>query len=137
MSWKSAKVAIIEKRTTTSMIGLIRGRVTRQYLCQALAPSISAASCRSGLTVWRPARRVMAKNGMPRQTFTAIRQPMASVPSPSHRIRFEISPAFMSIQLNTLNVASNIHCQASVLRTVGTIQGRSMDARTIRLNRKW
>ena len=43
----------------------------------------------------------------------------------------------MSIQLNTLNVASNIHCQASVLRTVGTIHGRSMDARTIRLNRKW
>jgi hypothetical protein len=52
-------------------------------------------------------------------------------------MRFEISPAFMSIQLNTLNVASNIHCQASVLRTVGTIQGRSIDARTIRLKRKW
>jgi hypothetical protein len=39
--------------------------------------------------------------------------------------------------LNTLNVASNIHCQASVLRTVGTIQGSSIPALTIRLNRKW
>ena len=34
----------------------------------------------------------------------------------------------MSIQLNTLNVASNIHCHASVLRTVGMIQGRSIPA---------
>jgi hypothetical protein len=42
-------------------MGLIRGRVTRQKRCQALAPSISAASCRSGLTVCRPASRVMAK----------------------------------------------------------------------------
>ena len=30
-----------------------------------------------------------------------------------------MSPAFRSIQLNTLNVASNIHCQASVLRPSG------------------
>jgi len=79
----------------------------------------------------------MAKKGMPRHTLTRIRQPIAMVPSPSHRIRCEMSPTFMSTQLNTLNVASNIHCQASVLRTVGTIQGRSIPARTIRLNRKW
>jgi len=48
-----------------------------------------------------------------------------------------MTPTFRSTQLNTLNVASNIHCQASVLRTVGTIQGRSIPALTIRLNRKW
>ena len=89
MNWKSANVAIIEKRTTTSMIGLMSGRVTRQKRSHALAPSISAASCKSGLIVWSPASSVMAKNGMP-DTFTAIRQPIASVPSPSHRIRSEM-----------------------------------------------
>jgi len=136
MSWKSANVAIIENRTTTSMIGLIKGSVTRQNRCQALARSISAASCRSGLTVCSPASSVMAKKGMPRHTLTRIRQPIASVPSPSHRMRVEMTPMFRSTQLNTLNVASNIHCQARVLRTVGTIQGKSIDARTIRLNRK-
>jgi hypothetical protein len=41
----------------------------------------------------------MAKNGMPRQTFTAIRHPMAKTPSPSHRMRLEINPAFISDQL--------------------------------------
>ena len=79
----------------------------------------------------------MAKNGMPRHTFTAIRHPIARTPSPSQRMRLEMMPALMSIQLNTLNVESNIHCQASVLSTVGMIHGRSIPARTIRLNRKW
>ena len=69
--------------------------------------------------------------------MTVIRQPIASVPSPSQRILLLMRPAFIRTQLKTLNVASNIHCHASVLRTVGTIQGSSMDARTILLNLKW
>ena len=41
----------------------------------------------------------------------------------------------LMIQLNTLNVASNIHNHAKVLSTVGTINGRRTAARVKRENR--
>ena len=77
MSWKSEKVWIIEKTTTTMVTGLSRGKVTCQKRRQPLAPSSEAASWRSGLMVWSPARSVMAKNGMPRQVFTTMAHHMA------------------------------------------------------------
>src|SRR5581483_85084 len=41
---------------TTILIGIIDGKVTCQNVCQALAPSIRAASCREGSTAFSPAR---------------------------------------------------------------------------------
>ena len=63
---------MIEKTTTTTVTGLRSGQVTCQKRYQPLAPSSDAASWRSGLMVWSPARRVMAKKGMPRQVFTTM-----------------------------------------------------------------
>ena len=40
----------------TMLIGLITGKTTRQNVCQALAPSTSAASRSVGSTALRPAR---------------------------------------------------------------------------------
>ena len=88
----------------------------------------------------------MAKNGKPRQTLTKITEVMAMPGSPSHsgprknpQFSFRTSPKIListchsqrRVQLNTLNVASNIHSQASVLRTVGTIKGSNTVARVI------
>ena len=61
MSWKSEKVWMMEKTTTTMVTGLSSGHVTCQKRFQPLAPSSEAASCRSGLMVWSPASKVMAK----------------------------------------------------------------------------
>src|SRR5437870_8126788 len=47
-----------------------------------------------------------------------------------------MKPARKSGQLSTLNVGSNIQRQAKVESTVGTMNGSSMDARTMRLPRK-
>ena len=49
-----------EKSVTTIVTGRSSGQVIRQKRCQALAPSMAAASWSSGLTVWSPARSVMA-----------------------------------------------------------------------------
>jgi len=46
MSWKSEKVWITEKTTTTSVTGLSSGQVTLTNFDQDEAPSISAASYR-------------------------------------------------------------------------------------------
>jgi hypothetical protein len=81
MSWKSEKVWMIENTTTTMVIGFNRGQVTCQNRFQPLAPSSEAASWRSGLIVWRPASRVMAKNGMPRHVFTTIAHQSPYTPS--------------------------------------------------------
>ena len=46
-------------------------------------------------------------------------------------------PGWYSDQLSTLKVGSNIHFQAKVESTVGMMKGRSIEARTSRLPRKW
>jgi hypothetical protein len=80
MSWKSEKVWITEKTTTTRVTGLRRGHVTCQKRCHPLAPSSEAASCRSGLMVCSPASSVIAKKGMPRQVLTTMAHHMPQTP---------------------------------------------------------
>ena len=45
-------------------------------------------------------------------------------------------PALYRVQFSTLKVGSNIHFHAKVESTVGMMNGRSIEARTIRLKRK-
>src|SRR6266436_8318682 len=136
MSWKSEKVWMIENTTTTTVTGLRRGHVTCQKRCQPLAPSSEAASWRSVLMVWSPASRVMAKKGMPRHVLTTMAHHMPYVPSDRKGSLVVMKPPWYRSQLSTLKVGSNIHRHAKVLSTVGTMKGRSMDARTMRLPRK-
>jgi hypothetical protein len=123
-----------EKRTTTMVTGMSRGQVTLQKRCQALAPSMAAASSTSGFTVCSPASSVMAKKGIPRHTLTRMTETMAVIGPPSQSTRNRIRPRWNMIQFRMLKVGSNIHFQASVERTVGTIHGSSMEARISRLN---
>jgi hypothetical protein len=81
MSWKSANAWMTENTTTTSVMGMSRGHVTCRNRFQPPAPSRAAASCSSGLMVWSPASRVMAKNGMPRHVLTTIAHQRAHVVS--------------------------------------------------------
>src|SRR5688572_10049473 len=68
---RSAKFAIQMVRSITVMaiIGARNGSVTLQNCCQPVAPSIAAASYKSFGIDCNAASKVMAKNGMPNQTF--------------------------------------------------------------------
>src|SRR2546425_3894392 len=66
-----------------------------------------------------------------------ITEPRARRGSVSQPMRVWMRPSLKSDQLSTLNVGSNIHFQAKVESTVGTMKGRSIEARTRRLPRKW
>ncbi len=68
------------------------GQVTCQNRAQGRAPSIAAASWSSGLMVCRPASRVMAKKGTPRQILMTMIDVMARSGSPSQLMRVVISP---------------------------------------------
>ena len=128
---------MIENSTTTIVTGRSSGQVMCQKRCHGRAPSIAAASLSSGLMVCRPARRLMAKNGTPRQTLTTMIENIARSGSPSQLIERLMSPSWNSPQLMTLKVGSNIHFQAKVESTVGMMKGRRMKARTIALPLKW
>ena len=117
--------------------GSSRGQVTCQKRCQGRAPSMAAASCSSGLIVCRPASRLMAKNGTPRQTLTMMIEVIARSGSPSQLMRCVMKPSWNSVQLMTLKVGSNIHFQAKVDSTVGMMKGSRMKARTSALPLKW
>ena len=109
--------------------GSSSGQVTCQKRCQGLAPSMAAASLSSGLMVCRPASRLMAKNGTPRQMLTMMIEIMARSGSPSQLMRPVITPSWKRSQLRTLKVGSNIHFQAKVDSTVGMMKGSRMKAR--------
>ena len=49
-----------ENKTMTNVTGNSNGQVTCRKRCQALAPSIAAASCSSGLIVCKPASKLIA-----------------------------------------------------------------------------
>src|SRR5688572_3699130 len=136
MSWKSEKVWITENTTTTTVTGLRRGQVTCQKRRHPMAPSRAAAPWRSGLIVCRPASRVMAKHGMPRQVLTTMAHHRAQVPSLRKGSLVVMTPVVYRSQFRTLKVGSNIHRQAKVDSTVGMMKGSSMEARTRRLPRK-
>src|SRR5471030_3398278 len=70
---RSAKLAIQMVRSITVMaiIGARNGSVTFLNCCQPVAPSIEAASYRSLGIDCNAASNVIAKNGMPNQTFAS------------------------------------------------------------------
>src|SRR5919107_4067804 len=98
MSWKSVKVNSTEKVITTAMSGESIGRVMKRNRCQDVAPSRVAASWSEGEIVWRPASRVIATNGMPRQTLVKITVARALLGLPRKLIGESITPRFMSAQ---------------------------------------
>src|SRR5215210_7039527 len=106
MSWKSVKVNSTENVITTAMSGDSIGNVMWRKRCQGVAPSSVAASCSEGEMVWSPASRVMATNGMPRQTFVKMTVARALLGEPKKLMGEEISPSFMSDQEITENCVS-------------------------------
>ena len=83
-----------ENSTTTIVTGSSSGQVMCQKRCQGLAPSIAAASFRSGLIVCRPASSEIAKNGTPRQMLTMMIDSIARSPSPSQLIAERMKPVW-------------------------------------------
>src|SRR4026207_2503833 len=79
----------------------------------------------------------MAKNGMPRQVLTRIAHHIAQSPSDRNGSRVAMKPVGYRSQFSTLKVGSNIHRHAKADSTVGMMNGSSIEARTMRLNRKW
>src|SRR5260370_31691971 len=117
--------------------GSSSGQVMCQNRCQGLAPSMAAASFSSGLMVCRPASRLMAKNGTPRQMLTMMIEVMARSGSRSQLMGAVMIPRWNSVELMTLKVGSNIHFQAKVDSSVGMMNGSRMKARTSALPLKW
>ena len=79
----------------------------------------------------------MPKNGSPRHVLTRMTETMASVGLPSHDGPCCMSPKYIRPRLNSPMPGSRIHCQATVLSTVGTMNGSRSTARAIPLNRKF
>src|SRR5271166_6282982 len=98
MSWKSVNVSSTENVMTTAMIGDSIGRVTNRNRCQGPAPSSVAASYSEGEMVCKPASKVMATNGMPRQTFAAITDHRAFQGLPRKSMYWWMSPSLISDQ---------------------------------------
>src|SRR5215475_1956470 len=134
MSWKSVKVNRTENVITTAMIGVSSGYVTWRNICQRLAPSMMAASYSDGGTVCRPASRVMAMNGTPRQMLAKITDQRAFHGSPRKSILVAISPILRRLHEMIENWLSNSHQNAMADSTVGTMNGISTTARMIALN---
>src|SRR5207237_8856434 len=88
-----------------------------------------ADSCSSTGMVCRPARIEMPKNGRPRHVLTMMIEIIAIVGVPSQDGPLSASPLTTSNPLNRPMAGSRIHCHATVLSTVGTMNGRSSIAR--------
>ena len=81
---KSLNVQIVESSTTMITMFRMPGSVTWRKRPTAVAPSTAAASYSSPGIAFMPARKLIPKNGKPRQTLTAITEPMAVPGSLSH-----------------------------------------------------
>jgi len=79
----------------------------------------------------------MPKKGRPRQVLTRMMDTMARVGLPSQDGPCWTSPKNIRPRLNSPMPGSRIHCHATVLSTVGTMNGRSNSARAAPLNRKF
>ena len=97
---KLANVTIIENNTVIEMIFLIIGMVTCINFCQALAPSIEAASYKSSGIDFNAAKYMIRKNGAPTQTLTNIIENRAQKVSLSQGIAD--NPSASNIQLKEL-----------------------------------
>src|ERR1700733_3844457 len=109
---KSANVTIRLNSTVIAMMLRIIGRVTKNSLCRAVAPSIAAASYSCSGTDFNAARYMIMKNGVPNQTFTVMVQNRAIQPTPSQGT--DEKPSWFSTQLNAEYDGSNIHHQVRV-----------------------
>lgn len=79
-------VQMVDSRITVVETGRSPGRVMWRNRCQAVAPSISAASyCSLGMDC-RPPSRATIMNGTPSHTLTAMTENFAQVGSLSHGI---------------------------------------------------
>src|SRR2546422_6229500 len=96
-----------------------------------------ADSCSSRGMVCRPARIEMPKNGRPRHVLTMMIETMAMVGVPSQDGPVVASPLTTSRRLNRPMPGSRIHCHATVLSTVGTMNGSSSMARVRAFIRKF
>src|ERR1700730_18302966 len=102
--------------------------------CQLEAPSSVAASYSDGDTVCRPASRVIATKGTPRQMLAKITQIRAQVVSPRKLIFCVIRPRCLSDHEMIENCESKIHQNANADSTVGTMKGINTSARSMALN---
>src|SRR5215212_2023282 len=103
-------------------------------ICQGVAPSRVAASYSDGGTVCRPARRVIAMNGTPRQMLAKITLACAWSGTPRKSMLPEMSPIFLKVHETIENCGSKIHQKAIAESTVGTMNGIRITARTIARN---
>src|SRR3984885_11327051 len=102
--------------------------------CQLVAPSRVAASYREGDTVCRPASKVIATNGTPRQILAKITLPRARLASPRKLMLWSIRPILISDHEMIENCESKIHQNAIADRTDGTMNGTSTMERMFALN---
>src|SRR6185312_8812843 len=93
-----------------------------------------AASYSEGDTVCRPASKVMATNGTPRQILAKITDQRAFQTSPRKSILAVINPILFSDHEMIENCGSNSHQNAIADSTVGTMKGTSTTARMMALN---
>src|SRR4029077_297115 len=127
---KLAKVTISENSTVMAMMLRIIGRGMWMNFCQALAPSIAAASYSCSGTDLSAARYMIRKNGAPYHTFTRITEKRAQYGSLSHGISPKPRP--FRTQLNAECVGSNSHHQPSDDNASGMTHGTSSMPRHLR-----
>src|SRR5919199_5017447 len=131
----SVRVNTRSYRLPTNSTGAIIGTITLRKRVTGPAPSTLAASTMSCETEVRPASRITAPNGKPRQTLTAMIEMIASVGSPSQLGISEglITPMLCRNQLMMLYWLSNIHFQVIELRAIGTVHGSRITKRKKRV----
>src|SRR2546425_1188631 len=127
---------MIENVVTMKITGSSAGSVTYRKRPQVPAPSMVADSCCSTGMVCSPARIEMPKNGRPRHVLTMMIEIMAMVGVPSHDGPVLASPLTTSKRLKRPMPGSRIHCHATVLSTVGTMNGSRSEARVRAFIRK-
>src|SRR5262252_6693675 len=127
---KLAKVTMSENSTVMAMMLRIIGKVTWINCCQALAPSILAASYSCSGTDLSAARYMMRKNGAPYHTLTRITEKRAQYGSLSQGMSLPPSPRM--IQLNAECVGSNSHHQPRDDSASGMTHGTNSMPRHLR-----
>src|SRR5919201_4233889 len=102
-------------------IGAIIGTMILRKRTRPLAPSTFAASRISVETEVMPASRMIAANGNPRQTLTAMIEMIARLGSPSQLGLSAFGSTWIAcpIQLTMLYWESNIHFQVIELSAIG------------------
>src|SRR3989442_14385731 len=127
----SVAVKTIPNSRATVAIGSCNGRETDQNFLKPVAPSIAAESSISFGIEARPARKITVANGMIRQAWTAITEPIASLGCASHCGGDTVLARCRccSVQLMIEYVVSKIHVQPMRLSGSGAAHGRRIRKR--------